>query len=64
MPTPRPRSPPTSASEQVADIYAAALLGATEKAGQTAAVLDEFDALVGEVFPQFPKLEAILASSW
>ncbi|MGO8691085.1 MAG: ATP synthase F1 subunit delta [Thermoguttaceae bacterium] len=49
--------------QQVADIYAAALLGATEKAGQTAAVLDEFDALLGEVFPQFPELEAILAST-
>ncbi len=49
--------------EQVADIYAAALLGATEKAGQTAAVLEEFDALLGEVFPQFPELEAILGST-
>ena len=63
MPAPRPTSPPTSASEQVADIYAAALLGATEKAGQTAAVLEEFDALLGEVFPQFPELEAILGST-
>ncbi len=49
--------------QQVADIYAAALLGATEKAGQTAAVLDEFDALLGEVFPQFPELETILGST-
>jgi F-type H+-transporting ATPase subunit delta len=49
--------------EQVADIYAAALLSATEKAGQTAEVLDEFDTLLGEVFPRFPDLEAVLGST-
>jgi len=51
------------AVEQVADIYAAALLGVTEKAGQTAAFLEEFDTVIGEVFPRFPDLEAVLGST-
>ena len=49
--------------EQVADIYADALLGVAEKAGQTEAVLEEFDTLVGQVYERFPKLEAILGSA-
>ena len=49
--------------EHVADVYAKGLLGATEKAGQTAAVLDEFDALLAEVLDRFPRFEAILASA-
>ena len=49
--------------EQVADIYADALLGVAEKAGRTKAVLEEFDTLVGEVYARFPKLEAILGSA-
>jgi F-type H+-transporting ATPase subunit delta len=49
--------------EQVADIYAKALLGATESAGQTAAVLDEFDAMVTEVLDKFPRFEAVLTSA-
>ncbi len=47
----------------VADTYARALLGATENAGQTRQVLDEFDAVVADVLAGFPKLEAILASA-
>ena len=47
----------------VADTYARALLGASESAGQTRQVLDEFDALVADVLAGFPKLEAILASA-
>jgi F-type H+-transporting ATPase subunit delta len=50
-------------AEQVADIYAAALLGAAEKAGRTAAVIEEFDALLEEVLQAFPDLEAILDST-
>ncbi len=50
--------------EQIADTYAAALLGVTEKAGQTEAVFEEFDALLGEsFFLRFPKMEAILGST-
>ena len=48
--------------EQVADIYAKALLGATESAGRTAAVLDEFDTLLSEVLDGFPRFEAVLTS--
>ena len=46
--------------EHVANVYAKALL--PEKAGQTAAVLEEFDAVMAEVVDRFPKLDAILAS--
>jgi len=53
---------PDVGREKVGEIYADALLGASENAGQTAAVLEELDALVGEVFAQFPKLETVLAS--
>jgi F-type H+-transporting ATPase subunit delta len=49
--------------ERIADVYAAALLGATENAGQTETVLEELDALIDQAFKEhFPKLEAILAS--
>ena len=50
-------------AERIADVYAAALLGATENAGQTETVLEELDALIDQAFKEhFPKLEAILAS--
>jgi len=49
--------------EQVADIYAKALLGATESAGQTTALLEEFDAMVAEVLDRFPRFEAVLTSA-
>ncbi|MGA2034331.1 MAG: ATP synthase F1 subunit delta [Thermoguttaceae bacterium] len=48
--------------EQIADIYGRALLGATEKGGQTQSVLEDLDGLLDEVFGRFPKLEAILGS--
>ena len=48
--------------EHIADVYAKALLDTTERAGQTAAVIEEFDAVVAEVLDRFPKLEAVLAS--
>ena len=48
--------------EHIADVYAAALLNTTERAGQTAAVLEEFDAVMAEVIDGFPKLEAVLDS--
>lgn len=49
-------------SEQVAAVYAEALLGAAEKAGQTEAVLAQFESLLSDVLDRFPKLEEILAS--
>jgi len=48
--------------EHIADVYAKGLLAATERAGQTAAVIDEFDAVMTEVIGRFPKLEAVLDS--
>jgi F-type H+-transporting ATPase subunit delta len=48
--------------EHIADVYAKALLDTTEKAGQTAAAIDEFDAVMAEVLDRYPKLEAVLAS--
>ena len=49
-------------AEHIADVYAKALLAATERAGQTAAVIDEFDAVMAEVIGGFPKLEAVFDS--
>lgn len=48
--------------EHIANVYAKALLDTTEKAGQTVAALDEFDAVVSKVLDRFPKLEAVLVS--
>ena len=50
-------------AEHIADVYANGLLGTTEKAGQTAAVIAEFDALMTDVLDRFPKFEAVLASA-
>jgi F-type H+-transporting ATPase subunit delta len=50
-------------AEHIADVYAQGLLGATEAAGQTAAVVEEFDALTAEVLDRFPQFEAVLASA-
>jgi F-type H+-transporting ATPase subunit delta len=49
-------------AEHIADVYAKALLAATERAGQTAAVVAEFDAVITEVIDAFPKLEAVFDS--
>jgi F-type H+-transporting ATPase subunit delta len=46
----------------VGALYAKALLGATENAGVTEAVLIELDSLVDDVLVPHPKFEAILAS--
>jgi len=56
------RFSPDVGQEKVGEIYARALLGAAEKAGQTVAVLDELDAIASEVFVQFPNLETVLGS--
>ena len=54
--------------EQVARVYAKALVEAAQKAGQqdadkTVAMLDELSSLVSDVLDRFPRFEAIL-SSW
>ena len=48
--------------EHIANVYAKALLDATESASQTAVVVEEFDAVVAEMVGRFPKLEAVLES--
>ena len=40
--------------EHVADVYAKALLDTTERAGQTEAVIEDFDAIVAEMVGRFP----------
>jgi F-type H+-transporting ATPase subunit delta len=48
--------------EHIANVYAEALLGAAEGAGQVDAVLEELDSLVADVFDPHPELERVLAS--
>jgi len=48
--------------QQVGAVYAKALLGAAEKAGRAADVLDEFESFVRDVLDHFPDFEATLAS--
>jgi F-type H+-transporting ATPase subunit delta len=48
--------------QHLGTVYAKALLGATEKAGNTDQVLGELDALVRDVLDRSPQLEALLAS--
>jgi F-type H+-transporting ATPase subunit delta len=50
-------------AQQVAMIYARALLGAAQEAGQTEQVLAELDSFVTDVLDRFPKLEAVLSSA-
>src|SRR5271169_1755612 len=49
--------------EHIADVYAKGLLDATEHAGATAAVIEEFDSFMTEILGQYPRFEAILASA-
>jgi F-type H+-transporting ATPase subunit delta len=49
-------------NQQVGVIYAKALLGATESAGSTEAVLAEFDSLIADVLDKLPRFESVLAS--
>ncbi|HEY2840801.1 MAG TPA: ATP synthase F1 subunit delta [Pirellulales bacterium] len=52
------------ASQQVATIYAKALLAATAASGQSGAALDELSAIQRDVFQAYPKLSEILASAF
>ncbi len=60
--TTRPDSVLDIDAQQVGALYAKALLGATEPAGQTESVLVEFDSLVADVLDRQPKFESVLAS--
>lgn len=48
--------------EHLANVYAEALLGVAENAGQTTAILEQFDSLVADVLDRYPQLERMLAS--
>ncbi len=49
--------------EHIGNVYAKALLGAARNSGRLEDAVEEFDALLGEVFDKFPKLETLLASA-
>ena len=48
--------------KHIGEVYARALLGAAERSGQRAAVVEEFDALIADVLDRFPRLETVWAS--
>jgi F-type H+-transporting ATPase subunit delta len=56
------RFSPDVGREQIGEIYARALLGAAQKAGQSDAVLEELNALIDEALAGSPKLDTVLAS--
>ncbi|HTQ38170.1 MAG TPA: ATP synthase F1 subunit delta [Pirellulales bacterium] len=49
---------------RTAEVYAEALIAASEKAGKTDEVLQEFDSLIDDVLDKLPKLDALLKSSF
>jgi F-type H+-transporting ATPase subunit delta len=49
-------------SQYLGNVYAKALLGATENAGLTDQVLEQLDSFVQDVVAKVPKLEAVLSS--
>jgi F-type H+-transporting ATPase subunit delta len=49
--------------EHIARVYAKALLDTTERTGQTAVTLEEFDAVVNDILDGFPKFESVLGSA-
>ena len=51
-----------AARQQLGNVYAKALLGATENAGNSDAVLAEFDSLIDDVLDKLPQLDSLLAS--
>ena len=50
------------ATQHVARVYAEALLNSAQKAGQTEEMVEDLNALVNEVLPRDPYLEAFLTS--
>ncbi len=51
-----------SGRQYLADVYARALLGATEKTGITEEVIGELHAIISELFAKLPQLDATLCS--
>ena len=49
--------------QQVGTVYAKALLGAAEKAGQADSVVEELESLVSDVLNRSPQLDALLKSA-
>ncbi len=49
-------------AEHVADVYAKAFLGVTEKAGQTEALIEQLNQLFSKAIDPYPRLETILGS--
>lgn len=49
--------------QQVAAVYAKALIGASETTGSTGEVVEELDSLVDDVLVKFPEFEATLGST-
>jgi F-type H+-transporting ATPase subunit delta len=49
--------------EHIAEVYAKAFLDAAENAGQTTALLEEFDSLVADLLDPNPKFEAVICST-
>jgi F-type H+-transporting ATPase subunit delta len=49
--------------QRVARVYAEALVNAADKAGNTDAILEEFQSLIKDVFPAAPQLDAVFESS-
>ncbi|MCO6458018.1 MAG: ATP synthase F1 subunit delta [Pirellulaceae bacterium] len=62
MPSETSHEPYDPGRQQLGSVYAKALLGATEKAGQTDQVLGEFDSLLDDVLATLPRLQASLES--
>jgi F-type H+-transporting ATPase subunit delta len=61
MPAPRSKSKVIDTGRQrVGTVYAKALLGAAEKAGQTDAVLSELESLVADVLDKLPDFDDVL----
>ena len=58
----RPRTVFDDATQHVAHVYARALLNAAQKEGKTEEIVEDLDALVREVLPRDPYLEAFLTS--
>jgi F-type H+-transporting ATPase subunit delta len=50
------------AQQQLGAIYAKALLGTSEKQGNSDLVLEEFDSVIDDVLPKLPRLRAALES--
>jgi len=62
MPDNKQNQPAEPGKARIAAVYAKALLGAAEKAGNTNEIIEELTSLVEDVFPEIPKLREVLSS--